>query len=104
MLILHFVEEKKIDTIVGGITSSRSKKNQRKMSYFIRNCVEAGLAGIEGQTSHDSKSNSTFQSWNSRKKSYFSGGSGDRDGESKRKQTEESFQRVMYMSCWTQGC
>ncbi|KAF9672263.1 hypothetical protein SADUNF_Sadunf11G0023200 [Salix dunnii] len=74
------------------------------MDLLPLNCMEAGLAGNEGQTSHGSKSNSTFQSRNSRKKSYFSGGNGDRDGESKRKQTEESFQRVMYMSCWTQGC
>ncbi|CAK7350726.1 unnamed protein product [Dovyalis caffra] len=76
------------------------------MSYSSRNCMEASLAGIEGQTNHGSKSNSTFHSWNSRKKSYFSAGNGGVaiDGESKRKQAEESFQRVMYLNCWTQGC
>ncbi|KAL9346740.1 hypothetical protein Peur_061593 [Populus x canadensis] len=74
------------------------------MSYFSRNCMEASSAGIEGQPSHGSKSNSTFRSWSSRKKSYFSGGNGGRDGESKRKQAEDSFQRVMYLNCWTQGC
>ncbi|KAJ6885741.1 hypothetical protein NC651_026405 [Populus alba x Populus x berolinensis] len=70
------------------------------MSNSSRNCMEASLAGIEGQPIHGSKSNSPFRSWSSRKNSYFSGGNGGRDGESKRKQAEDSFQRVIL---WLHG-
>ncbi|KAJ6978952.1 hypothetical protein NC653_027202 [Populus alba x Populus x berolinensis] len=71
------------------------EESSRKMSNSSRNCMEASLAGIEGRPSHGSKSNSPFRSWSSRKNSYFSGGNGGRDAESKRKQAEDSFQRVI---------
>lgn len=81
------------------------------MSYLSRVCVAASVAVIEGSTGHSSQMNSGFQPLDAVKQRHFSSINLPNDGlhvqgsneENRRKEAEESLQRVMYLNCWAQS-
>ncbi|KAJ4837749.1 hypothetical protein Tsubulata_015345 [Turnera subulata] len=75
------------------------------MGYLSKICLAARSAAFEGQPDHDHgflQQNATLLQ--SAKKSYSSSGNGIRVcQESKRKEAEESFHKVLYLNCWAQS-
>ncbi|EEF37710.1 conserved hypothetical protein [Ricinus communis] len=75
------------------------------MSYLSRVCKAAAARSMTAANPdhHGSKWKSTHQCSDASNKTHLFSCNDGGDGESKRKQAEESFQRVMYFNCWAQS-
>ncbi|KAF5742231.1 hypothetical protein HS088_TW09G00275 [Tripterygium wilfordii] len=62
-----------------------------------------GVRAIEGSSDNASIWKSRIQPLNAKKQSSNNAADGIVYGEDKRKQAEESIQKVMYFNCWTQS-
>lgn len=92
-------------------------KSIDKMSYLSRACMATTVAVIEGSTSHSSRWNFSSlqlqQPLNAGNRRHFSSVNSPDDGfhvqagdeDNRRKEAEESLQKVMYMylNCWAQS-
>jgi hypothetical protein len=88
-------------------------KSIDKMSYLSRACMATTVAVIEGSTSHSSRWNFSghLQPINAGNRRHFSSVNSPDDGfhaqagdeENRRKEAEESLQKVMYLNCWAQN-